>query len=69
LLATALADLALFHLMGNVLVCYRCGAHYRGVEAMEAHGGFNLETHERYRQEAARLPLPAPPSPQDIAAR
>ena len=28
--------------------------HYRGVVDMETHGQFNLETHEKYRQLAAR---------------
>ena len=55
LFATALADLALFALVGNALMCYRCGALYRGAEEMDAHGQFNLETHEKYRQLAARM--------------
>lgn len=55
LFATALIDLVLFFLVGNSLMCYRCQAQYRGVDEMEAHGAFNLETHERYRQMAARL--------------
>jgi hypothetical protein len=54
LFATAIADLLLFTLVGNALMCYRCGAQYRGVAEMESHGGFNLETHEKYRQLAAR---------------
>ena len=55
LFATALADLLLFTLVGNSLMCYRCGAQYRGVAEMESHGQFNLETHEKYRQLAARV--------------
>ena len=55
LFATALADLALFALVGSALMCYRCGAQYRGTAQMDAHGPFNLETHEKYRQLAARL--------------
>jgi hypothetical protein len=54
LFATALADLLLFAVVGNALMCYRCGAQYRGVAEMESHGHFNLETHEKYRQLAAR---------------
>ena len=54
LFATALADLLLFMLVGSALMCYRCGAQYRGVAEMETHGQFNLETHEKYRQLAAR---------------
>jgi DNA-directed RNA polymerase subunit RPC12/RpoP len=55
LFGTALADLALFAVVGSALMCYRCGAQYRGVAEMDAHGQFNLETHEKYRQLAARL--------------
>jgi hypothetical protein len=55
LLATALVDLVLYVVVGDALLCYRCGAQYRNVERMEEHAGFNLETHERYRQQAARL--------------
>jgi hypothetical protein len=54
LFATALVDLLLFAVVGNALMCYRCGAQYRGVAEMESHGQFNLETHEKYRQLAAR---------------
>jgi DNA-directed RNA polymerase subunit RPC12/RpoP len=59
LFATALADVALFAVVGNALMCYRCGAQYRGTEEMDAHGQFNLETHEKYRQMAARLGAPS----------
>lgn len=55
LFATALCDLALYLLVRGVLVCYRCHAHYRGIEAAPEHGSFELATHERYRQQAARL--------------
>jgi DNA-directed RNA polymerase subunit RPC12/RpoP len=62
LFATALVDLVLYLVMGESLTCYRCHAQYRGTQEIERHGGFNLETHERYRQLAARLqehPTPA----------
>jgi DNA-directed RNA polymerase subunit RPC12/RpoP len=55
LFCTALIDLILYVVMGVSLTCYRCGAQYRGVEEIERHGGFNLETHERHRQLAARI--------------
>jgi hypothetical protein len=55
LFATALADVALVAVVGNALMCYRCGAQYRGVEKMDAHGPFRLETHEKHRQLAARV--------------
>jgi hypothetical protein len=55
LFVTALIDLVLYIVMGESLTCYRCHAQYRGTEEIERHGGFNLETHERYRQLAARM--------------
>lgn len=55
LFATALIDLVLYIAMGNSLMCYRCNAQYRGVEELDTHGGFDLETHERYRQMVARI--------------
>lgn len=55
LFATALIDVLLYMLVGDALMCYRCGALYRDVDDMHSHGGFDLETHERYRQMAARM--------------
>ena len=55
LFATALADVLLYFVVGEVLMCYRCNALYRGVEEMDSHGPFDLETHEKYRQLAARM--------------
>lgn len=55
LFATAIVDLALYLVVPNALMCYRCGAQYRGTEGLESHGPFNLETHERHRQQKARL--------------
>lgn len=55
LFATALADLGLFMIVGNALMCYRCQAQYRGVQEMDVHGAFDLETHERHRQVVARM--------------
>ncbi|MCP4194936.1 MAG: hypothetical protein GY768_30400 [Planctomycetaceae bacterium] len=55
LFATALVDVILFMVMGNLLECYRCHAQYRGLHDLKSHGNFDLEVHERYRQEAARL--------------
>ena len=54
LFATALIDVVLYLIVPDALMCYRCGAMYR--QANESgHEPFNLETHERYRQQAARL--------------
>ena len=58
LFGTALVDLLLYIVMGESLTCYRCHAQYRGFEEIERHGGFDLETLERYRQMAARLSNP-----------
>ncbi|MEM8944217.1 MAG: hypothetical protein AAGD11_03465 [Planctomycetota bacterium] len=55
LFATALVDVLLYMLVGDALMCYRCQAQYRGVEEMDSHGQFDLDTHERYRQLAARM--------------
>lgn len=53
LFGTALVDVLLYLLMPECLTCYRCAARYRG--AGGAHGGFDLETHERHRQQRIRL--------------
>jgi hypothetical protein len=55
LFATALLDVVLYFFVPQALVCYRCEAHYRQVAGLESHSPFSLETHERYRQLAARL--------------
>ena len=54
LFATAAIDVVLYLTVGEALVCYRCNAHYRGVANLDDHSGFNLETHEKFRQQAAR---------------
>ncbi|MGD9644770.1 MAG: hypothetical protein AB7U73_03600 [Pirellulales bacterium] len=63
LFATALVDVLLYLGVGNVLMCYRCGAQYRGLPRLDEYGGFELETHERYRQQAARLADRRPAAP------
>jgi ribosomal protein L40E len=55
LMAFALADMLLFAVMRDALVCYRCHARYRNTGALAEQPRFNLELNERYRQEAARL--------------
>jgi hypothetical protein len=55
LFATALLDVVLYLLVPNTLMCYRCGAMYRGVAELDQHESFNLETHERHRQQKIRL--------------
>jgi DNA-directed RNA polymerase subunit RPC12/RpoP len=55
LFATALIDVALYFAVPNCLNCYRCDAQYRGLGGLDNHEQFNLETHERYRQQEIRL--------------
>ena len=54
LIGTALFDGLLFLWVGDVVVCYRCEAHYRGLTPGSQHGPFDLGTAERYRQERLR---------------
>lgn len=57
LLATAALDLALYYLVPDVTICYRCLCQYRGEGANP--GGrlapFDLAVGERYRQERLRI--------------
>lgn len=55
LLAFGLLDYVLYAMMPDVLVCYRCKSRYRHSAEESAVPKFNLETHERYRQEEIRL--------------
>lgn len=61
LFGTALLDVLLYLLVGNVLECYRCHAQYRGVPGLEQHAPFDLQTHEKHRQQQARLASAARP--------
>lgn len=53
LFGTAFVDVVLYFVMPECLICYRCNARYRG--AGGTHGNFDLETHERHRQQRIRL--------------
>lgn len=55
LMVFALADMVLYAVMRDRLVCYRCHACYRRVPRLEQMPAFDLEVNERYRQEAIRL--------------
>ena len=55
LFGTALIDVVLYLFMPECLTCYRCGARYRGDGVSDDVGGFDLETHEKHRQQQARL--------------
>ncbi len=54
LFCSALLDLVLYSIVGNLLRCYRCNSEFRGLHS-ENHSYFNLEVHERHRQQTARL--------------
>ena len=54
LFCSALLDLVLYSIVGNLLRCYRCNSEFRGLDN-ENHSYFDLEVHERHRQQAARL--------------
>ncbi len=54
LIGSALFDGLLYLWVKDVLVCYRCNAHHRGVATGSAVLPFELTVHERYRQERIR---------------
>jgi hypothetical protein len=55
LVGTALLDVVLYLLVGNLLQCYRCRSEYRDLESLDEYESFDLETHEKHRQQEARL--------------
>jgi hypothetical protein len=55
LFGTALIDVVLYLVVPDCLSCYRCGARYRGAGVKGSFGSFDLETHEKHRQQMARL--------------
>lgn len=55
LMAFALADMILYAVMRDCLVCYRCHARFHRVPDIDRATAFDLEVNERYRQEAIRL--------------
>ncbi len=61
LIGSAAFDGILYLLVKDVIVCYRCDAHYRGVAAAVEHKPFELTIHERYRQEKIRREQLQPP--------
>jgi hypothetical protein len=54
LIGSALFDGLLYLWVGDVVVCYRCNAHYRGGVLSAEHRPFELTVGERYRQERLR---------------
>ena len=57
LIGTAIFDAVLYLCVGDVVVCYRCNAHYRGLKNRENIPAFDLGIAERYRQERIRKEL------------
>jgi hypothetical protein len=53
LIGTAVFDGVLYLCVGDVVVCYRCNAHYRG-KPSAPHAPFEITIGERYRQERMR---------------
>jgi hypothetical protein len=54
LLGSAVIDGLLYLWVADVVVCYRCGAHYSVLQATQAYAPFELVIAERYRQERIR---------------
>jgi hypothetical protein len=54
LIGSAAFDGLLYLWVGDVIVCYRCQAHYRQMPPHSNHAPFDLGIGERYRQERIR---------------
>lgn len=54
LIGSAAFDGILYLWVKDVIVCYRCNAHFRGIADNAEHKPFELTIHERYRQERLR---------------
>jgi uncharacterized protein (DUF983 family) len=54
LIGTAVFDGALYLLVGDAIVCYRCQAHHKGFTAAQRHQPFEITIGERYRQQRLR---------------
>ena len=51
LMAAALLDAALYAVLPEITICYRCQAHFRGFRRNPAHHAFDLHTAEQYDTE------------------
>ena len=47
LVAATIIDFALYHALGDVTLCYACGAQHRGFGKNPAHGAFDLHIAEQ----------------------
>ena len=54
LIGSAAVDGLLYLWVKDVVVCYRCDAHYRGLASDPEHKPFELTVYERFRQEQMR---------------
>jgi hypothetical protein len=54
LIGSAIVDGVMYLMVGDVVVCYRCEAHYQGFTPTDAHQPFEITIGERYRQERMR---------------
>jgi hypothetical protein len=54
LIGSAIIDGVLYLMVGDVVVCYRCNAHHKGLKPIDAHEPFEITIGERYRQERIR---------------
>lgn len=66
LFGAAILDTLLYFLMGNVTLCYRCGAEHYGFAVNPGHGNFDLGVAEKYRQERLRKRLLGGNSPSSV---
>jgi len=48
LIGFAVLDLALYFGLGDIVICYKCRAIYRGFPISDKIGGFDLKIHDQY---------------------
>jgi hypothetical protein len=56
LFAAALLDAALYALLPEITICYRCQAHFRGFVRNRGHAAFDLHTAEQYGTQPRSAP-------------
>jgi hypothetical protein len=49
LVAAAILDWLLYHFVGDVTICYKCAAHYRGARPNPDHKVFDLVLYDDYK--------------------
>jgi hypothetical protein len=53
LVAAAIIDAGLYAMLGEITICYRCEAHFRGFTRNPAHEPFDLHIAEQYGKSSA----------------